>query len=140
MNSFITFLLLIIGFPLLGQNIDSLGLDNNPFLNEHESAYLNISLNKVRGNFSFENKRIAFFTGKSATTHELLSKVEYFIHIKTAIQNKYEIDCQLLVLNQNEKIAAGEVDAFVIIFSKVVVTDDFKLRLIKEFKKNKKSN
>jgi hypothetical protein len=63
-----------------------------------------------------------------------LSKVDYFIHIKTAIQNKYEIDCQLLVLKQNEKIAAGEVDAFVIIFSKVVVTDDFKLRLIKEFK------
>ena len=78
MRILITISLFFWAFSLLAQNSDSLGIDDNPILNEREVELLNSLLAESRIEFDFTDKKVAFITGSSG--RKIVSKSNYFKH------------------------------------------------------------
>lgn len=133
-----TFAIFIIVFAtyskIFGQSIDSLGFDNNPFINASESKYLNMSLLQQNTEFDFTNKKVAFFIGSS--NYQLRKKQEYFLEVKECIKNKTRMADQFLVLNAEQKKESGGYDVFIISWSKILVHESYIDKMIKKLKKN----
>jgi len=125
-----------ISFSLSGQNIDSLGIDKSDLLNGNESTYLNDSFIKRKSDFNFEKKKIGFFVGSS--NYRLWSKQDYFESVKSTLRNNTTMQHQLLILNEDERIKSGGYDAFVVSWSKILVTDGHKRKLISKINGTKK--
>lgn len=127
MKKSLTILILTtISLGLWGQTVDSLGIDI--LLNVRESMYLNEAFSKTRADFNFEKKKIGFFVGSS--NYRLWTKQEYFESVKGALKNNATMQHQLLILNEDEKVRSGGYDAFVIAWSKILVTGGHKRKLI----------
>jgi hypothetical protein len=124
-----------ISFTVSGQNIDSLGANKNNILNGDESTYLNDAFMKKRGDFNFKEKKVGFFIGSS--NYRLWNKQNYFEDVKGRLRDKTTMQHQLLILNENERIKSGGYDALVIAWSKILVTDNQKDKLIKKINRAK---
>jgi hypothetical protein len=122
----------ILCFTSVGQFSDSLGLDNNPILNEAEAAYLNDNLQTQRADFDFHCKKILFAIGNNATT--IVSKKEYFEEIRPWLIDKNKVSNYLLIFTYKEKQTANNFDAVVVAWTKIIVTTQRKAQLIQQLK------
>lgn len=120
----------LICFKAMGQNTDSLGLDNHPILNEAEAAFLNDNLQTQRFDFDFHGKKILFATGNNA--HTILTKKAYFEKIRPWILNNNKVSNYLLLFNDKEKQIANNYDAVVVSWTKFYVTKKRKAQIINQ--------
>ena len=118
----ITFLTNIV----FGQNIDSLGIDNNLLLNKYESEFLKNQLESE--SFDFTNKKVAYYLSLVG----LQTKKEFFIDSKKHTNNGHNLSLQIIVLNSEEKIETGGFDAIIVAWSKKQVTPKMKENILKE--------
>ena len=86
----ITFILVFMtaNLSLFGQNLDSCGLNNNPFLTENEATFLNNYLKDTKGNYDFYGKKIAVIGGSGGSTIE---DKKYILMILDGIVKQKEI-------------------------------------------------
>jgi len=103
---------------LLGQQLDSLGVDNQVTPNRQETAFFNLALKELRDTFDFNNKKIAFVTGSSSS--KLLSKNDY---LKNCVKPWAEKDStpqifMVRLTNEESKKSGGY---NVLVFSRVKV-------------------
>jgi hypothetical protein len=113
-----------------GQEIDSLGIDNNPILNGYEVKYFNDILEERRDTFNFKNKKISFVTGSSGTM--IVSKEDYFTRlVKPWLIKGSKPQTFFVALNKEEKEISGGYDAIVLTWVKLF-TDKRKKKIIKQ--------
>jgi hypothetical protein len=103
---------------LSAQNIDSLGLDNSPFLNKDEVTLLNSLLEEQRNSLEFTNLKVAFITGSNGGT--IVTKSDYFKNsVIPWIKDKLEPQIFMVKLTKEEKEQSGGYDVFVLSWVKV---------------------
>ena len=103
---------------LFAQNSDSLGLDDNPMLNENEVELLNSLLNETRDGFDFNNKKVAFITGSNGG--KIVSKSDYFKNsLIPWIEKDSEPQVFMVKLTEDEKKKSGGYDILVLSWVKV---------------------
>jgi hypothetical protein len=124
------FVLATISFTVSGQNIDSLGANKSDILNADEWILLNDTFIKERGDFNFEKKKVVFFV--DSNSYRLWKKLDYFESVKATLKNNTTMQHQLLILNEDEKVKSGGYDAFVIAWSKILVSGKQKRKLVKQ--------
>jgi len=114
-----------------GQNIDSIGIDNNPDINYQESKFLNSQLNTIRDTFDFSNKKVAYYLSLVG----YIKKLDYFKEAKQYLENGQNMSLQLIVLNASEKKTTNGFDVIIVAWHKFTITPKFRNLLIKELKK-----
>jgi len=116
----IIFMLSVLTRVCFGQGVDSLGIDNDPFLNRQESQVLNQKFRDFGIKYDFTGKKIAFFGGSSGTT--LRTKQHYFSSVIDKEGNSYSgIMCQVVVLTEKEIKRSGGFDSIIISNGKVLL-------------------
>lgn len=101
--------------------LKNIGVDNNPLLNDYESAYINMILKKSRKGFDFKDKKVGFITGSSGKT--ISNKQNYFNMQKKSLADK-NIPCDngiLYIFDENQKKESGGYDAAIVYWSKVLI-------------------
>ena len=133
MKKYILFLLIIIPISsvVLGQSIDSIGIDNNPYINYQESIFLNSQLNSIRDTFDFKNKKVAYYLSLVGYIH----KLDYFKEAKQYSEKGQTMSLQLIVLSASEKEMTNGFDVIIVSWHKFTITPKFRDTLIKELKK-----
>jgi len=126
-NIFVLSLLILLSSVLHGQEIDSIGIDNNPDINYQESKFLNSQLGQIRDTFDFKNKRVAYYLSLVG----YIQKQEYFKEAKQS-ENGQNMSLQLIVLNESEKEMTNGFDVIIIAWHKFTITPKFRKILIKE--------
>jgi len=115
-------LLLIISFllstcGLFAQNIDSIGIDDHPVLNESEVKLLNSLLEEQRDMFDFENKKVAFITGSSGRT--ITAKSDFFrSSVLPWVEDGSRPQISMVKLTIDEKEKSGGYDVLVLTWVK----------------------
>ena len=116
-----TFLIISTFFWTIGlfaQNLDSLGVDNNPLMNENEVKLLNSLLEETRSNFDFANKKVAFIIGSNGNT--IVSKSDYFQNsIIPWIEEDSKPQIFMVRLTEDEKTKSGGYDVLVLSWVKI---------------------
>ena len=116
-----TFLIISTFFWTIGlfaQNLDSLGVDNNPLMNENEVKLLNSLLEETRSNFDFANKKVAFITGSNGNT--IVSKSDYFQNsVIPWIEEDSKPQIFMVRLTEDEKTKSGGYDVLVLSWVKI---------------------
>ena len=118
--------------------IDSCGVNSNPSLNKFEAQYFNQTCQKQRNGscFDFSNKTIGFAFGNFG--NELVTKAEYFERWgKDYYKRNSDVVNQLIVLTDEEKKHSGGYDAIVVSWSKFVISQRSKEKLIKKLKRSR---
>jgi hypothetical protein len=88
-------------------------------LSAHEAELLDSLLEKSRGDFEFQGKKIAFITGSSGS--QILSKADYFKnYVNPSIASGQYLNVFMIELNEAEKRASGGYDALVLSWVKVL--------------------
>jgi hypothetical protein len=101
------------GLVLFGQQVDSCGMDNSPFLNNYEAEYFNKIFENKRMDFDFKEKKVGFFFGPNG--QHLGCKLKYFNEVKEHInpQNYF------VKLSESEKQDSGGYEVIVVTWSKI---------------------
>ncbi|WP_264521781.1 hypothetical protein [Flavobacterium sp. N1994] len=134
MRTFLTTLVFFIAVNSFGQNLDELGMDNNPNLTEAESKFLTDYMSKEqRQNFNFKDKKVIFVTGNSG--QQLGTKSKYFDYIREWNKNGNKIATWVVELNEKEKIYSGGYDVIVTYWVKMF-TENRKKKILKLVKAN----
>ena len=115
--------ILFVFISLYAQMNNSLGVDCNPRLNEHEISYLG---NKFKANnYDFKNKTTGFAShnvsricrninwAAPGNSHSPISKKEYFTAL--AMDSCNTTTSKLLVLSEEQKKESGGIDAIVLL-------------------------
>ncbi len=103
---------------LFAQKSDSLGIDDNPILNESEVVLLNSLLAESRKGFDFTNKKVAFITGSNGRT--IVSKSDYFKKsVIPWIEKGSEPQIFMVELTEDEKKESGGYDVIVLSWVKI---------------------
>ncbi len=103
---------------LFGQIPDSVGLDNEPILNNHESLLLNSMLQKERDTFNFDGKKIAFVTGSAGG--KIIGKIDYFNKLlRPWVEGGISPHVLMVKLTDGEKVKSGGYDAIVMSWVKL---------------------
>jgi hypothetical protein len=109
------------------KDLDKMGVDDSPFLNNYESAFLNVIFKDKLKGFDFTMKKIGFIRNGGK------GKVLYF-----EMQRKYTIDknspCDngtLYIFNTTQKTESGGYDAAIVYWNKIVIPID---KVIKKLK------
>ena len=114
---------------IFGQNLDSCGLDNQAFLNQNESLYLNEYFKESKDGFDFTGKKILFVTGSNGGTFGF--KKNYFVSVKEwSKESRGKIATDFIPFNEEEKINSGGYDAILTYWVKVLITEKKKAKLI----------
>jgi hypothetical protein len=116
---------------ILGQESDSLGLDNNSLLNRYESTFISNQFEKENIVFDFNNKRIAFYYSLIGFT----TKQEYFEESKDWLGKGQNISLQIIILDVSEQKYTGGYDAIIICWNKRNITQKLRLELIEDLKR-----
>ncbi len=117
---------------VLAQSIDSCGMDNIGYLNQHEALFLNNYFRDYKIDYDFKGKRVLFITGSNGNT--LSCKIDYFNDIKKwKLEYNDKISTSLVVLSEKEKEESGGYDAILLYWVKIF-TDKSKSRIIKSIK------
>lgn len=110
------------------KQLDKMGVDNTPLLNNHESAYLNIIFKENLKGFNFTEKKIGFVRNGGK------GKVHYF-----DMQKKHIIDKNspydngtLYIFNATQKAESGGYDAAIVYWSKFVMPIEKIVKRLKE--------
>ena len=115
------------------QNLDSLGIDDSPYLNQFESEYFNEILKDQRENFSFNNAKAIFVTGNSGK--KIIQKKEYFNGlIKPWLIKNNKPQTFFIFLNEKEKAKSGGYDIIILSWVKVFTKRKQK-RIIRKMRK-----
>ncbi len=111
--------------------MDKTGLDNSPFLNRYESAFLNELLPDSLKCFDFTNKKVGFIKACVGC-----SKKGYFeMHRKHFADDKYALDSgTLYILDDRQKKESGGFDAVILIWYKFILPEKEIFRLLKKYK------
>jgi hypothetical protein len=134
MKIFLTITAFFISVNFFSQNLNELGIDDNPNLTEAESKFLiDYMTNEQRGNLDFKNKKVIFVTGSSG--HLLGTKSKYFDNIKEWNKNGNQIATWVVTLKENEKIYSGGYDVIVTYWVKIF-TEKRKKKILKLVKAN----
>jgi hypothetical protein len=134
MKNLLTILIVIIvaqtGF---GQDIDSLGVNDDNHINKHEAIFLTNSLKNQKIEFDFENSKIAFSYGNYA---KRTSKSDYFKkYIIPRIKNGESVGDIFYLFSKEEKLKSGGFDGVVLVWSKIGLTKRRRKVLVKELSK-----
>lgn len=114
------------------QNLDSLGLNNDPILNQSEASFLNTSFSSQTNEFDFINKKIAFALGSS--NYKIRTKASYFKEVIAYYRHDEYIEDILIVLDEKEKILSGGYDAIIVSWSKIGVGKKARQKLVKKLR------
>lgn len=113
------------------QNLDSMGINNEPYLNIYEVNFFNSIFLKRRKEFDFNKKKVAFITGSSGKT--LSDKKKYFDLEKERLSRGYSGNGgALIILNEEQKQETGGYDAIVLYWSKILPTKKQFVKLLKQ--------
>ncbi|MEP2276197.1 MAG: hypothetical protein ABJH98_12120 [Reichenbachiella sp.] len=105
-------------FGLFAQSSDSLGVDDNPILNDSEVQLLSSLLSESRNDFDFTDKKVAFITGSNGRT--IVSKSEYFKNsVIPWIEKDSEPQIFMVELTEGEKNESGGYDVIVLSWVKI---------------------
>ena len=126
---------LFISIPLLAQDLEKCGLDNNGVLNTDEAAFLNNYFKKEKGDFDFTGKKILIVTGSGAS--DSYSKTNYFESVKSRLESNDRIASGLYPFTQEEKIQSGGYDGILTFYTKIPPN---KQRIIKKIKAGKRNS
>lgn len=112
-------------------HMDKTGLDNSPFLNRYESAFLNELLPDSLKCFDFTNKKVGFITACVGC-----SKKDYFeMHRKHFADDKYALDSGMLyILNDRQKKESGGFDALILTWYKFILSEKEILKRLTKYK------
>ena len=133
MRILITISLFFWASSLLAQNSDSLGIDDNPILNEREVELLNSLLAESRIEFDYTDKKVAFITGSNG--RKIVSKSDYFKHsVIPWIEKDSKPQIFMVKLTEDEKKESGGYDVIVLSWVKIF-TPKSKERAIKYLRK-----
>ena len=112
-------------------DMEKTGLDNSPFLNRYESAFLNELLPDSLKCFDFTNKKVGFITACVGC-----SKKGYFeMHRKHFADDKYALDSGMLyILDDRQKKESGGFDALILIWYKFILSEEEILKLLTKYK------
>ena len=103
----------------LYQNLDSMGIDNEPYLNLYEIDFFNRIFLKQRKSFDFGEKKVAFITGSNGKT--LSNKKKYFDLEKERVSKDYGGNGGTLIFfNDEQKQESGGYDVVILYWSKVL--------------------
>ncbi len=134
MRTFLTTIVFFIFVNSFSQNLDELGVDNDPNLTEAESKFLTDYMTyEQRDNFNFKNKKVIFVTGNSG--EQLGTKSKYFDYIRDWNKNGNKIATWVVALKENEKIDSGGFDVIVTYWVKMF-TEKRKKKILKLVKAN----
>ncbi|HVK97618.1 MAG TPA: hypothetical protein VM368_07370 [Flavisolibacter sp.] len=121
-------ILLLWSLILFGQNMKDIGVNNVDSLNNKEAELLNILLKEKRGDFNFQNKKVAFITGSLG--NRILSKSSYFNeYVIPWIRKGSTVQILMVRLSEEERKKSGGYDAFVLSWVKSF-SDKQKRRII----------
>lgn len=125
----LVFILFIqISAVLHGQNIDSIGIDNNPDINYAESIFLNTQLDSIRDTFDFKHNKVAYYLSLVGC----IQKQDFFKEAKQYSEKGQNMAVQLIVLNESEKEMTNGYDVIIIAWYKFTITPKYRNTLIKE--------
>jgi len=114
-------------------NPDSLGLDDDPRLNDMEARYFNIQVQHYRGEFDFRGKKVGLFLENNGK--HLLNKKEYFDNwAREHLKRKDFGRNQLFILSAEEKEKSNGFDAIIVSWSEKKITENRKKKLIKKLR------
>lgn len=129
MRTFLTTIIFFISVNSFSQNLNELGIDNNPNLTEAESKFLtDYMTNAQQKNFNFKNKKVIFVTGNSGD--QLGTKSKYFDNIREWNKNGNKIATWVVELKENEKTYSGGYDVIVTYWVKMF-TEKRKKKILK---------
>jgi len=114
---------------LFGQEVDSLGVNNDPLLNVYESSFLESQFDNET--LELNDKRIVFYKSLSG----IQSKQVFFSDSREHILNGHKIPLQIIELSNKEKTETGGFDAIVVSWSKFQLTPKMKEKIIEKIKK-----
>jgi hypothetical protein len=115
---------------LFAQNLDSCGIDNNPTLSKDEALALNDYFKDQKGDFDFQNKKIAIIRGSAGSG--IGSKQHYFRDIRSWKQQNNRIASRLIVLNEEEKLQSGGYDALLTHWVMAHISERKKKKFVKK--------
>ncbi len=114
---------------LFGQEVDSLGVNNDPLLNVYESSFLESQFDNET--LELNDKRIVFYKSLSG----IQSKQVFFSDSREHILNGHKIPLQIIELSNKEKTETGGFDAIVVSWSKFQLTPKMKEKIVEKIKK-----
>lgn len=110
----------ILTIGLFAQISDSIGIDDNPFLNKTEVELLNSLLNETRTDFNFTDKKVAFITGSNGG--KIVSKSDFFRNtVIPWIEKNSKPQIFMVKLTEDEKLKSGGYDVLVLSWVKVFI-------------------
>lgn len=128
-----TFFLLSNSPGIAQLNPDSLGLNDNPLLNDMEARYFNIQTLHYRGEFDFSSKKVGLFMEKNGK--HMVSKKEYFDNWAREHLNKKDFgQNQLFVLSKEEKELSNGFDAIIVSWSDKKISEKRKQHLVRKLR------
>lgn len=112
-------------------DMDKTGLDNSPFLNRYESAFLNELLPDSLKCFDFTNKKVGFITACVGCS----KKGCFEMHRKHFADDKYALDSGMLyILDDRQKKESGGFDAVILTWYKFILSEKEILKLLTKYK------
>ncbi|NDW13673.1 hypothetical protein D0T50_12340 [Bacteroides sp. 214] len=100
------------------EDLNKMGVDESPVLNEYESTYFNAIFYKPRMDFDFAGKKIGFITGSSGKT--IADKKDYFdMERERFVRNGTPNIGILYVFNDCQKKQSGGYDAVIVYWCKI---------------------
>jgi hypothetical protein len=116
------------------EQIDKMGIDDNPILTKIEADYFNVLLKNIKNNFNFEKKKIAFFSGGLGKV--IINKKIYFENEQINLQrNNQPTFVFLYIFNESQKKITKGYDAVIFTNGKKRVSIE---NVIDTLTKNKK--
>ena len=98
-------------------NMHHVNTNDIEILSTEEAELLNSLLEKLRDDFDFHDKKVAFITGSSGS--HILSRTEYFASIHPWIVEGATPQISMLELTLEEKKKSGGYDVFVLSWVKI---------------------
>ena len=133
-----TSLFLLSPFSGISQLIpDSLGMDDNPLLNDMEARYFNIQVQHYRDEFDFRGTQLGLFMENNGK--HMVNKKEYFDNwAREHLSTKDFGQNQLFILSAEEKEISKGFNAIIVSWSEKKITDKRKQQLIRKLRKYKR--
>ena len=114
------------------QYLDSMGIDQDSYLNQYEIVFFNEIFMRQRKSLDFAEKKVAFVTGSSGK--RLSNKKYYFDLEKERISKGYsENGGTLIVFNEKQKQESGGYDVVILYWSKI---RPYKKQIVELLKRN----
>jgi len=112
----------------LYHNLDSMGINVDPYLNQYEIDFFNYIFSEKKKDFNFKKKKIAFIAGGFGQ----INKKKYFVLEKEEVAKGYPKNGALILFNEKEKQESGGYDAVIMFSGKLIPTKKQIIKLLKE--------